>query len=77
MSTLDLLRMLLRFEMGRVAVTGDLCGFYTSFDLDPSHWNLQRCLYRVDMDPGGKTLEVVIKSLIFGVRSVSAQTETP
>ena len=73
--TMDLLRMLLRFEVGRVAVVGDLKGFYTSFDLATDQWNLQRVLYRLNLDPEGETLEVIIRTLIFGVRSVSAQTE--
>lgn len=50
-STIDLIRMLMRFQVGRFAVTGDLKGFYTSFDLDEKQWNLQRCLYRKNLDP--------------------------
>ena len=61
--------------MGQAAVAGDLKQFYPSISLDESQWNLQRCLWRENLDPEGETLEVVIKTLIYGVRSVSAQTE--
>ena len=75
-STLDLITMLLRFTIGSVAVSGDLKMFYTSIDLCPSQWNLQRVLMREDMDITKDVVEMVICTLIFGVRAVSALSET-
>ena len=74
--SLDLITMLLRFTIGQVAVAGDLKMFYTSIDLDRSQWHLQRVLMRENMDLGSEVLEMVICTLIFGVRAVSALSET-
>ena len=73
--TLNLLRMIMRFQVGKVAAAGDLKQFYTSIGLNEDQWNLQRCLWKDNLDSSNDTLEVVIKTLIFGVRSVSAQSE--
>ena len=74
-NTLDLLNMLLRFSIGHVAFTGDLKQFYTSIALNPSQWNLQRVLWREGLAFESKIEEIVILSLIFGVRCVSALSE--
>ena len=75
-STLDLLSMVLRFMVGSQACCGDLKQFYTSIGLHSSQWNLQRILWKEDMAIDSEVLELVIISLIFGVRSVSALSET-
>ena len=64
-NSLDLLNMLLRFQLGPVAFNGDLKQFYTSIALDESQWNLQRVLWRENMDMDAETEEIVIVSLIF------------
>ena len=73
--SLNLVRLLLRFGVGRVAVQGDLKQFYASIQLIIEQWNLQRVLYKENLDPKGEVLEGVIKTLIWGVKSVSAQSE--
>ena len=73
--TINLVKMLLRFTAGRFAVTCDLQQFYNSCKLVPEQWNLQRFLYREDLDPENPVMEGVIKTLIYGVKSVSAQSE--
>ena len=73
--TLDLLTMLLRFSSGSCGISGDLRMFYTSIALDPSQWHLQRVLWREGLVPEAEVLELVIISLIFGVRAVSALSE--
>ena len=74
-STLNLLRLLLRFSIGLHAVTGDLSQFYYSCKLREEQWNLQRFLFREGLNPDGQLLEGVIGALIYGVKCVSAQTE--
>ena len=74
-NTLDLITMLLRFIVGPVAVAGDLRQFYTSMGLHSDQWNLQRVLWKDEMNLDSETIELVIISLIFGVRSVSALSE--
>ena len=73
--SLNLLRLLLRFTIGLEAVTGDLSQFYYCCSLIVQHWNLQRFLFRDDLDPNGELREGVIGALIYGVKCVSAQTE--
>lgn len=73
--TLDLLTMLLRFSAGDCGMAGDLRMFYTSIALDPSQWHLQRVLWKEGLVPEAKVMELVIITLIFGVRAVSALSE--
>ena len=73
--SLNLLKVLLRFMTGLFAVTGDLKQFYNACKLNSSQWNLQRFLWVDNLDPKGEVLEAVITTLIYGVTSVSAQSE--
>ena len=75
-SSLNLVRMVMRFCVGAAACQGDLSQFYASIKLDPQHWNLQRVLFKDDLNPDGEVLEAIICSLIWGVKSVSGQSET-
>ena len=74
--TLDLLNMMLRFSAASVALAGDLRMFYTSIALDPDQWHLQRVLYRDGLEMDADVVELVIVTLIFGVRAVSALSKT-
>ena len=74
-TTLNLVKMVLRFSIGRVALQGDLRQFYASIKLIKDHWNLQRVLYRPNLDPDSPPVEAVISTLIWGVKCVSAQSE--
>ena len=74
-STLNLLNMLLRFVIGPVAFAGDLKAFYTSIALIEEQWNLQRVLWRENLDLEDESKELIITTLIFGVRAVSALSE--
>ena len=74
-TSLNLVKMIIRFQTGAVAVQGDLKQFYASIKLSPSQWNLQRILYRHNLDPKGEVMEAVIKTLIWGIKSVSGQSE--
>ena len=73
--TLNLVKVLIRFCIGKFALTGDLKQFYNACKLWAEQWNLQRFLWIDDLDPEGKVLEAVITTLIYGVRSVAAQSE--
>ena len=72
---LDLLRLVLRWQIGSYALNGDLSQYYNSFKLDSKQWNLQRFLWKNDLDPAAEVKEGVITTLIYGVKSVSAQAE--
>ena len=73
--TLNLTRMVLRFQNGKVAVQGDLKQFYASMKLFMDQWHLQRVLFKENLDPNAEVQEAVIKTLIWGIKCVSAQTE--
>ena len=73
--SINLTKVLLRFVTGAYAIAGDLRQFYNAFKLEKGQWNLQRILWIEDLNPDGEVLEAVIKTLIYGVKSVSAQTE--
>ena len=74
-TTINLVKMVLRFRVGKFGVTCDLQQFYNACKLLANQWNLQRFLYREDMVPDNPVLEGAIKTLIYGVKSVSAQSE--
>ena len=72
---MNLLRMVLRFTIGKYGFTGDLSQFYNCFKLIEDQWNLQLFLWKENMDPQNETLVGVITTLIYGVKSVAAQSE--
>ena len=73
--SLNMVKVLMRFIIGRNALAGDLTMFYNSCKLTSEQWNLQRFLWLDNLDPDGKVLEGVITTLMYGVNSVSAQSE--
>ena len=74
--TLNLTKMVLRFIVGKAAIQGDLKQFYASIKLLRDQWNLQRVLYKRNLDPDSPVMEAVIVTLIWGIKCVSAQSET-
>ena len=71
----ELLSVMLDWQMGKSAFCGDISQFYPTIKLIPNHWQYQRILLRRNLDPTGELLEAVLVKLGFGVQSVSAQTE--
>ena len=72
---INLLNLILRFCIGRFAFTGDIKQFYNCANLVPFQWNLQRFLYKEDLNPENETKEDVITTSIYGVKSSGCQTE--
>ena len=73
--TLNILNLFLNFRVGKFALSGDLTQFYNSCKLLPQQWNLQRFLFQDNLDPSAPVRHGIIKTLIYGVASVSAQSE--
>ena len=73
--TLDLLRVMLRFMIGPYAMAADLTKMYNQFSLVPDHWNLQRILFKENLNPDAVTKQACVTTLIYGVKSVAGQTE--
>ncbi len=65
----------MNFSINKIALVADISKFYNSFDLDPRDWNLQLILWQRDFDPEGPLATYVIKTLIYGVKSVARHTE--
>ena len=74
-SSLNLLRLVLRWMVGPVALSGDLAQFYNRCKLVTHQWNLQKFIWNENLDPNGELLVGVVKTLIYGVKSVAAQSE--
>ena len=72
---MDLLRVVLRFFIGSVALAADFTKMYNQFSLTSDQWNLQRILIKAGLDPDAPVLQAVVTTLIYGVKSVAGQTE--
>ena len=73
--SLNLVRLVLQFVMGKHAVTGDLSQFYNSLKLREDFFNLQPFMWRINLGYIEETLQAVIVTLMYGVKIVSAQSE--
>ena len=71
----SLLNIILGWVAGPQAISGDISQFYNCVLLELGHLQFQRFLYKPRLNPSQPALEGVIRTLIYGVRSVSAQTE--
>ena len=71
----NLLHMALGWISGPEAISGDITQFYNAVQLCLEHYPYQRFVFKNNLDPSERLLEGVITSLIYGVTSVSAQTE--
>ena len=74
--TLDLMKVTLRFMIGNTALVADLTKMYNQFHLVPENWNLQRILFKANLDPEAPVQEGAITTLIYGVKSTACQSET-
>ena len=70
----NLQQLLLRFRRGKAAFSGDISMAYNNTRLLPEYFKYQRYLWKAELDPQNKTVEHVIKTLIYGVRSSGNQT---
>jgi len=61
--------------VGPVGVSGDIAQFYNRCKLLSHQWNLQKFVWIKDLNPEGEVVEGVIRTLIYGVKSVAAQSE--
>ena len=73
-SNMNLIRLVLRWSVGRFGFSGDIAQFYNTCKLAPQQWNLQRFLWLQGLDPEASVEEGVITTLMYGVKSVAAQS---
>lgn len=74
-NTLNLINMIIKFIMNVKGFCGDLKQFYNRIGLTEDQWHLQRVLFKDDLDIDAETKELIIVTLIYGVKSVSALSE--
>ena len=73
--SLNLIKMLLKFLLGRFALSCDLKQFYNCFKLIEDQWHLQLFLWKKNMNPDEETKTAVIKTLIYGNKAAAPQSE--
>ena len=71
----NLFNMVMGWIIGPVAIHGDISQFYNAVLLDRQDWKFQRVVWYKDLDPSGPLMKGIVRTLIYGVRCVSAQTE--
>ena len=71
----NLFAMVLGWLIGPVALHGDISKFYNSVLLEKTDWKYQKVVWHSDLDPNSPLIKGVVRTLIYGVRCVSAQTE--
>ena len=63
----------LRFRSGEGVFTCDVTMAYNGVDLDPSCYRYQQFLWKEDLNPENPVIVMIIKTLIYGVRSSGNQ----
>ena len=71
----NLFSMVLGWLIGPVGIHGDITQFYNCVLLDRRDWKYQRVVWYENLDPSSPLMKGVVRTLIYGVRCVSAQTE--
>ena len=71
----SMVSMVLNWLIRPVALTGDILQFYNMVLLRKEHWKYQRVVWYRDLDPRNELIRGVVRTLIYGVRCVSSQTE--
>ena len=70
-----LVELVLEWQVGPVAMVGDVSQFYPTIGLHEDSWPFQKIVLREDLNPNGKLIKAVIVSCIFGVCSSGGQCE--
>ena len=71
----NLFGMVLGWLVGPIGVIGDISQFYNSVLLDKDHWKFQKVVWFENLDHNTELKRGILRTLINGVRCVSAQTK--
>ena len=71
----SLLEMVLAWVIGPVACCSDISQFYNSVLLDDKHWPYQQVIWFNNLDTTSKLHRGIIRTCIYGITCVGAQTE--
>ena len=62
-----LFELVLEWQIGPVAIVGDVSQFYPTIKLHEDSWPFQKIMLREDLNPNGKLILAVIVAVIFGM----------
>ena len=71
---INIFHILIRFMSKPYAVSGDVRMAYNGIKLEPEFYQYQKFLWRKDLDPSNPIEEMIVRTLIYGVRSSGNQT---
>ena len=71
----NLFSMVMSWLIGPIALHGDISQFYNCVLLDIRDWRFQKVVWFDNLDPDSQLMRGIVRTLIYGVRCVSAQTE--
>ena len=71
----QIFQLLVKFASDRYAFTADVSMAYNSVKLAPEHYKFQQYLWHPTLDPDEETVLMVIKTLIYGVKSSGNLTQ--
>ena len=69
-----IINLLIKFRKRRCALTADVSMAYNGIKLAPEHYKYQQYLWKKDLNPENPTETMIVKTLIYGVRSAGNQT---
>ena len=70
----DMLQLLIRFRIGPFAFAADISMAYNCVALHVEHLRYHKYLWVEELDPNGEIVEMVVRTLIYGVKSAGNQT---
>ena len=70
----DMIKLLVRFRVGPFAFSADISMAYNCVKLAVEHLRYHKYLWVEDLDPNGDIVEMVVRTLIYGVKSAGNQT---
>ena len=70
----DMFQLLISFRIGPYAFTADISMAYNCVALHAEHLKYHKYLWIEDLDPDGDIVEMVVRTLIYGVKSAGNQT---
>lgn len=72
---IKLQHLMIRLRLGAEAVTADITMAYNGMKLQPEHLKFQKYLWKEGLDPSNATVEMVVTTLIYGVKPSGQQCQ--
>lgn len=69
-----ILHLMIKFRRRRHALAADVSMAYNGLKLAPEHYKFQQYLWKPELNPAADTVTMIVKTLIYGVKSAGGQT---